>query len=65
VEVVALLVQIWRLHSDGRNSMYNTHPELAKEYQGDANLSIAGTHKKLDWKCITCEHEWKTRGKNR
>jgi Zn finger protein HypA/HybF involved in hydrogenase expression len=54
-----------RLHSDGRNSMYNTHPQLAKEYQGEANLIIAGTNKKLDWKCITCEHEWKTMGSHR
>jgi DNA-directed RNA polymerase subunit RPC12/RpoP len=54
-----------RLHSDGRNSMYNKHPHLAKEYQGDANLIIAGTNKKLDWKCITCEHEWNTTGNSR
>jgi len=54
-----------RLHSDGRNSMFNTHPELAKEYQGDSNLIIAGTHKKLDWKCITCKHEWRTTGDKR
>jgi Zn finger protein HypA/HybF involved in hydrogenase expression len=53
------------LHSDGQNSMYNTHPKLAKEYQGDANLIIAGTNKKLDWKCGTCEHEWLTSGSNR
>ena len=54
-----------RLHSDGRNSMANTHPELAKEYQGDATKIIAGTHKKLDWKCSTCEHKWKTKGNSR
>jgi len=53
------------IHSDGRNSMANTHPELAKEYQGDANLIIAGTNKKLDWKCNTCEHEWESSGSNR
>jgi hypothetical protein len=45
--------------------MANTHPELAKEYQGDANLIIAGTHKKLLWKCITCEHEWNSTGDKR
>ena len=53
------------LHSDGRNSMANTHPELAKDYQGDATKIIAGTSKKLDWKCSTCDHEWKARGNSR
>ena len=52
-------------HSDGRNSMANTHPKLAKEYQGDANLIIAGNHKKLDWKCFTCDHVWKATGNDR
>lgn len=54
-----------RLHSDGRNSMANTHPELAKEYQGDATKIIAGTHKILEWKCSTCEHEWPAPAKSR
>jgi len=54
-----------RLHSDGRNSMFNTHPELAKEYQGDAKLIIAGTNDKIDWKCSACEHEWNTTGSHR
>jgi rubrerythrin len=54
-----------RLHSDGRNSMYNTHPHLAKEYQGNANLIIAGTNDRLPWKCITCEHEWTSLGEGR
>jgi Zn finger protein HypA/HybF involved in hydrogenase expression len=53
------------LHIDGRNSMAATNPELAIEYQGDATKIIAGTHKKLDWKCPTCEHEWKASGVNR
>jgi len=53
------------LHSDGRNSMAITHPDLALEYQGDATKVIAGTNKKLLWKCRTCEHEWKTNGGNR
>jgi len=54
-----------RLHSDGRNSMFSTHPDLAKEYQGNAKLVVAGTNKKLDWKCITCNHEWNAIGSNR
>jgi hypothetical protein len=45
--------------------MAKTHPELAKEYLGDATKIISGTHKKLDWKCSDCEHEWKSSGKNR
>jgi Zn finger protein HypA/HybF involved in hydrogenase expression len=49
-----------------KTSMANTHPQtLAKEYQGDAKLIIAGTNKKLDWKCSTCEHEWKQSGCSR
>jgi hypothetical protein len=53
------------LHPDGRNSMAKTHPELAIEYQGDSTKVIAGTGKKLDWKCSTCQHEWKAPGNNR
>ena len=36
-----------------------THPNLASEYIGDATKIIAGSHKKLDWRCNVCEHEWK------
>ena len=53
------------VHSDGRNSMANTHPELAFEYQGDATKVMAGTGKKLLWKCRICEHEWETTGSSR
>jgi len=53
------------LHSDGRNSMANTHPELAKEYLGDASKIIAGSHKKLQWRCLTCSHEWMALGSSR
>ena len=53
------------LHSDGRNSMAVTHPELAKEYQGDATKIIAGTHQILDWKCSTCGYKWQASGTNR
>ena len=45
--------------------MFNTHPHLATEYQGDANLIIAGHKKKLLWKCFTCEYEWRTTGSHR
>jgi len=53
------------IHSDGRNSMATTHPELAIEYQGDATKVIAGTNKKLDWKCSTCDNEWQATGGSR
>ena len=53
------------LHSEGINSMAETHPELAKEYLGDATQIVAGTHKMLSWKCSTCEHQWETRGNKR
>jgi Zn finger protein HypA/HybF involved in hydrogenase expression len=53
------------IHIDGRNSMASTHPQLANEYLGDPNRVIAGTHKKLNWKCIICQHEWKTSGSKR
>ena len=53
------------IHIDGRNSMATTHPELAIEYQGDATKIIAGTNKRLMWKCSTCEHEWYATGTNR
>jgi hypothetical protein len=53
------------IHNDGRNSMANTHPELAKDYQGDATKIIAGTHTRLDWKCSDCEYEWRAKGSER
>jgi rubrerythrin len=53
------------IHSDGRNSMTKTHPELAEEYQGDAARVVAGTDKKLDWRCSVCDHEWRARGAER
>jgi Zn finger protein HypA/HybF involved in hydrogenase expression len=53
------------IHIDGRNSMAHTHPILANEYLGDPNLIIAGTNKKLDWKCSICQHLWKTSGSKR
>jgi len=53
------------IHSDGRNSMAVTHPDLAIEYQGDATQVIAGTNQKLLWKCSTCNHQWYSSGSNR
>jgi hypothetical protein len=54
------------------NSMAVTHPELAVQWHptlnGDLtpNQVIAGTRKKLWWKCDAGpDHEWQTRGTNR
>ena len=47
-----------KLHSDGRNSLANILPELAKEYQGDATKIHYGAAKRVKWKCSTCDHEW-------
>ena len=59
------------VHSDGRNSMRNTHPEIAEEFHPtengdlDPDNLIAGTHKKLRWRCKKCSHEWQARGYDR
>jgi Zn finger protein HypA/HybF involved in hydrogenase expression len=53
------------IHIDGRNSMALTHPHLADEFQGDAKIVIAGTNKRLGWKCKLCKHEWKATGSDR
>ena len=57
------------LHSDGSNSMAVTHPRLARELManeyGTAEELIAGTSKRLPWKCSICEHQWETTGNNR
>ena len=53
------------VHTDGHNSMAETHPRLAAEYQGDASKILAGTHKKFTWKCSTCDNEWTSSGKVR
>ncbi len=48
-----------------------THPELAKEFHPTLNepltaqTVLAGTHKKLWWKCQKCGHEWQAKGSNR
>ena len=57
------------LHSDGSNSMANTHPHLAMELMpneyGTADTLIAGTNKILPWKCFACGNEWETTGAKR
>ena len=59
------------VHSDGRNSMRNTHTHLASEFDMERNAPLtpetvkAGTNKKLHWICKTCSHEWVTSGNHR
>lgn len=52
-----------------KNSLGDTHPELSREYMTKNELSanevLAGTNKKLWWKCLTCTHEWEATGSNR
>jgi DNA-directed RNA polymerase subunit RPC12/RpoP len=51
------------------NNLAVMYPELAKEYSDRNKLPvdrvIAGTSKKLWWKCSTCGHEWETTGNTR
>ena len=59
------------VHSDGRNSMRNTHPELAMEFHPTKNgdLSpdnlVAGTQRKVTWLCSVCTYDWDATGGNR
>lgn len=54
----------------GLNDMATTHPELAKEFDTQKNTGvsptdlIAGTNKKLWWKCAS-GHSWKVSGNSR
>jgi|APSaa5957512535_1039671.scaffolds.fasta_scaffold23303_1 predicted nucleic acid-binding Zn-ribbon protein len=65
-----------KLHSDGRNSMLKTHPDLASEFHPNKNKGLspislkAGTNKKIWWICKTisenpCGHIWQTAGTER
>jgi hypothetical protein len=49
----------------GFNDLATTHPELAKEADGwDPTSVIAGSHKKVSWKC-QLEHSWMATLNNR
>lgn len=52
-----------------KNNLTVTHPHLAEEYSErnelPADQIIAGTDKKLWWKCKTCGYEWKAKGNRR
>ena len=64
------------VHTDGRNSMASTHPDLAAELDIEECKSmglvhfrpeniIAGTNKKLAWRCQKCHHGWIAQGNSR
>lgn len=44
------------------NNLEAKYPALAREYsvrnELPANQMVSGTHKKVWWKCSTCQHEW-------
>jgi hypothetical protein len=49
----------------GKNDIATTHPNLAKEADGwDPKTVIAGTGKKLNWKCNK-DHKWEAAGSTR
>ncbi|MFH0857598.1 MAG: zinc-ribbon domain-containing protein [Candidatus Magasanikbacteria bacterium] len=53
------------------NCMKATHPDLAKEFHPTKNdpdtteSVVAGTAKRVWWKCQKCQHEWQSAGYNR
>ncbi len=44
----------------GFNDLQTTHPELAREANFDPTTVVAGSNKKLRWKCAAHGHEWET-----
>jgi Zn finger protein HypA/HybF involved in hydrogenase expression len=59
------------IHSDGRNSLSNINPKLAKEWHPTKNGKktpddvVEGTGIRIWWVCSTCTHEWRTRAAQR
>ena len=65
-------------HPNECHPSWESHPLLLKEIDLDKNTELTyknkrihalelsvGTNKKLDWKCSTCEHEWRAKGSER
>jgi hypothetical protein len=48
----------------GYNDLLSTHPELAAEAMFDPTEIIAGSHKKMPWRCVK-GHEWEASLDNR
>ena len=59
------------LHSDGRNSLQSTNPEIAQDFdlQNNDGLTahdvVAGTSVKIHWKCSSCNYQWIASGAHR
>lgn len=55
----------------GWNDMATTRPDLAADWDWERNgqlaptMVIAGTGKRIAWKCATCDHHWPARGNDR
>ncbi|WP_262002027.1 zinc-ribbon domain-containing protein [Microbacterium sp. Mcb102] len=55
----------------GWNDMATTRPDLAADWDWDMNGELdpttvmAGTGKRIAWKCATCSHRWPARGNDR
>ena len=54
----------------GFNDLATTHPELANEWHYEKNTIkptevVAGSNKKVWWKCSKCGYEWETQIENR
>lgn len=54
----------------GFNDLATTHPEIAKKWNYEKNAPllpsqvVAGSNKKVWWKCLKCGYEWKTSTNN-
>lgn len=59
------LACINRVVIPGRNDLATTHPHLAAECLDDASTIVAGTPKKLRWRCGKCAYEWLAIGSSR
>lgn len=55
----------------GWNDMATTRPDLVADWDWDSNGDLdpttimAGTGRKVAWKCATCDHRWPARGNDR
>ena len=51
-----------RVVKKGVNDLATTHPELVKQW-ADTSIQpsevLAGTHRKVTWRCLVCSYRWK------
>ena len=66
IEFQETIIPLLRLMNRVRPTRISEVVELAREYSAlntePANLTIAGTGKRLWWKCSQCGHEWRATG---